>query len=763
MSLIVEGSGRLPSCRPLGLRGLAGFVAVLVITFMGGVAVAQQAALNSSLKLVPQSTAFYAASMNHAAMWQAIVGSNAYQQLNKTPAAVKMRKAYRSGLFRGWEQFGDNPMRYYLEGWSQSIDSVPGKIAMPFVRQLFGNEVFVYGDEDWLKFSAAFSQAYNEMSPIIAEMQKSDDPNDYQKLWPVIRKYAQGINTPTLVVGAVLDEPAAFSGMFDLAASGIEQGLTQVPPELDFVVDGYEKINGSDTHLLTLTVKGKDIPWEEIGGEDEEFAEIVPFLQEVCADKSVCVAMGLKGNLLLFSFGPSIDHIKQLGTGPLLIDQPLLAPVKAAMNEGKKLTSVTFVSEAMAQANTNFEHAFDFLPAIVEKALAESRDHSIDEQSQKKLVDELRVAASQFGADLTRIMPRSGAQIGYSFLQPNGIEGYAINHGENKSQDDSAPISLLQHIGQHPAAFVLSRNKASTDQYELLQKWGHKAYEFAEEYAPKFAESAGENSDQVRKALQELRPFLDRLDAIVGKRILPQFDGGEGGIVIDLSHRRPSWFGQMPSVDAPVPLPAVAVIAQIKDKKVLVEAGADLMKLANDLVDWVRDQVPDGIPPDFFLPDPESNVDADSEMYYYQLPAEADVDDALVPHVRLTSDFMLLGYLTDQTADMVQTHSPTCFGPAAESGKAMQVAFFDNRQLIDAIDAWVQYASRISAAQGQPFELNGMGESDALDMSEAEIQESLSGLYQFLKCFQGISSRSYMSDGAQQTHYLWRFEDVPPK
>ena len=260
----------------------------------------------TSLDIVPADVSFYFASMNHQAQYEAVVNSNAYQQLMDGTVARTMRRAYRSGRRRGFQQFGrGNPFGQYLEAYSQTVGSVPGKMAMSFLREIFGNEFFIYAEEDWNRVSDAVARTYLR---VFREVLQPDDLQNFDEetlaaLLPVLREELEGVNTPTLVMGTVLDEPASIKLLLEMAEGGFNQFLNQLPTEMEYVAEAFEVIEKDDAYLLNLKLTSEMIPWSEMKG-DPFFEEHGDEIRALLSGKSIAVTFGVKGNFLLLSVGP---------------------------------------------------------------------------------------------------------------------------------------------------------------------------------------------------------------------------------------------------------------------------------------------------------------------------------------------------------------------------------------------------------------------------------------------------------------------------
>ncbi len=722
-----------------------------------GTASAQQRSLRSSLDLVPADTAFYWSSMNHAAIWDAVIGSEAYRQTQKTPLAVKLRNGYRRGRSRGWEIFGENPLRYYLEGWANSIDSPGGQIAMPYIKQILGSEVFIYGDHRWLEWRAAINAVYSELAPLMAEMQEGGEI-DERLIWPVVQRQFGQLAAPTVVVGAFVEEPEAFQGLLDLAANGLAQGLAQVPPEFQFLADGFSVERGEGKLVLTWNIRGDDIPWEVLR-DTPDLRNSVPTIQQLCRGKTVGFAFGIQGNLLFVSLGENNDHQRKFGAGPLLVDLPPLQPVKQALADGAKLTGVSYLSAQTVAANRDFRGTFGLVPLMVKQMLRDSEFSQVSPATQQELVAELRTAVQDLEIELSQGADRAGAYLSYSFLQPEGIEGFVLDYSQPEFTPSAEPLAVLSHVGPAPALAVLERSRGLQQQYDAWRPWIERGFRIVEEFGPEFAPNSTD-AQFAQEMLARVELLGARLDKVLRNSLVPQIDGRSLAVVVELNQKKTSWFRDMPELAREVPLPGVAIAIEFEDRQAIEALGTELLAFADSVVAMVREVHPE-LPPEFKLPQATVESSGDSAMYAYPLPPEAGVSEAIAPHARVADRFLFLGYLPEQTAELSAKNSAQFFGPAAEPDGAHGLAFLDVPQWVDAAAAWLEYGFAAADAQGQSVEIAGGGQDPLLDMSHDEIEQTLGAWLQFFKCCRGYSARSDIVDGVQRTHFLWRFEDLP--
>ncbi len=709
----------------------------------------------TSLDIVPADAAFYWASMNHAAQYQAVVNSNAYQQLMDTHVAKNMRKAYRNGRRRGFDQFGwDNPFAQYLQGYSETLGSVPGKMAMTFLKEIFGNEVFIYADKDWNKLSDAVGMAYLRVVRDVISPGEFAEFGDEQLalMMPILREELEGVNTPVLVMGTVLDEPARIESLLQMAEAGIEQLMLQIPPDMEYVAEAFEVIERDDAYLLTLNLTADMVPWESLES-DPFFLEHGDDLKALLRDKSIAVTFGIKGQYLLASVGPTNEHLLSLGEQPLLVDQAKLRPLKEMSNQ--PLTGVTYVSDEVMQRNRDFGALVDYLVYGLEVAIRDAAEPgTVDE-----LLEMIRADAEELKTDLAHITPRAGTYLAFSYLNEQGIGGFVYDWSENKYLDDSQPLQILQHVGRQPALVLAGRERGSEQQYQVARKWASKLFGYAQDVVPQFIEDEPV-AYIYQQALADLRPILQRLEVTTREEFLPATSNGEFAILLDFSHRKSSWHAQMPPAEFALPLPALAIIMQVKDREKIKRAGAEYLASFQDLLEWARELPESEIPDELQIVPPQTRAAGDVEVYFYEIPAEAGLDPSIEPHAALGADWLVFSYCREQSADLFGDTRPQFSGPLRDSTRPlMAAAYYDNHQLIDALYDWAKYGMQWARLSGESWDLPDNADSDLLAFTEAELMEACDAVVDLIKCFHGVESAGYMKDGAQVSEFQMFFQD----
>ena len=763
MSSVMKSRLPLPVARlafPKVVRSLALLGLCLIV--VGQPLDAQQTPRPSSLDIVPQSAAFYWSSMNHAAQWRTLQESNAYRQLMDCEVAKRMRKAYRSGRRSGFQQFGyGNPFADYLEGYAESIGSIPGKMLLNYLGEILGNEVFVYADEDWINLSQGVSDFYEQAALVMQDVELNNmDEATVRQLLDLGKQHLADTTIPHIVMGTVLDSPGSTKSLLQIAEAGLDELLTQFPDQLDYLVESYQVIERDDMYLLTIQLDAHMMPWEDVV-DDPDLGPYLDDIKAIIANKSINLTLGVKGNFLLLALGPDGQHIENLGDGALLIDHPQLVALKQAAAD-HAITSVSYVSQALADYNReSLTGIIDSLVSMAKLGL-QAADADV-QQTLSGLTADLQSDADELKRDLAVALAQPGARLGFCYLFEQGIEGYIYNWGENKYLDDSRPLTILDQVGSQPALLFASRSKQEPGQFQMARKWMGRIYQRVTKYVPRTASSQREALMFVEIS-NGLADICSQLADATEQNLLPATENGQTALVLDFNSRNNQWHEMMPPSEFELPIPSVAVLAEHHDLTKIVATGQAYHLAVADLIELLKNYPEFEIPEDLQVPRASNRSAADGELFYFPLPEAWGLHASIAPHAVVTNDLLILGFSLNQTERLLSETGPQFTGILSERDRnLMAVSFYDHRQWIDALYRWGQYGLDLAQEQGASLSLDQDVPNDTLAFQQAELMEALDRVVALLKCLESWSSMSWMEDGAQVTRYQWRFSDVPAR
>ncbi len=444
-----------------------------------------------SLMRVPDSAALYISTMNHEAVIDAVFESNAYQSIKSSDVARGMKKAYRRGRTRGYDDYNRrNPFAQYLQGYGESIDNVIFQSVWQIARQVIDNELFLYVDNDALDAINAIQEVqvqFMNQASLGGDMDL-DNLDDEQKaaLIDFVAKTAKSIDCPTMILGSRLENPQGFRGMLELARSFAEQGMRNLPPELDMIRESWQVVEEDDNFLLTAQLDMSKLPWEKMLEDAEpEERKMALKIRDAVTDKKAAIAVGVIDNLLVLGFAKDQTRLTQFGDqstpGAKLIDLESLKPLRSAVDKNQKVVSVFYMSDEYAKASFSLEKFFGQLQPMVRPILNEIDELPDDEK--ERLASLIETEAEQFITDFNQFMPPQALRYGFTTLQADGLHGYSRFDGKHPMLDGSKTLNLAQHAGPNTIAFVGSSLHRLTEQYELSSKWISKLYGYGRNVA----------------------------------------------------------------------------------------------------------------------------------------------------------------------------------------------------------------------------------------------------------------------------------------
>lgn len=723
----------------------------------------QEKRFNNSLEFVPQDAAVYFATMNHEKLWSQFSESAALKALQDSPVNKKMRSAYRKRS-RGFDQLGENPFRYYLEGYANTIDSIPGKAVMAYVQRIFKNELMVYADESWVDLQEALVNINREFVDLFAELELDDTEEIQEALELLLMENLGDLECPTLLFGALLDDPADFTSLIDVAESFVKEFMSEIDEEVGGLSDYYRSESQPGHRYIALVAKGSDIPWEafeEVMEDDENTYLLMRIIQELLNDKGVAVCLSVKNNVLSFSIGPSLDHVTKLGDSPKLIDNAAMKPIKDALEAGKILHQVHYINQRLTEiALESTLDGVSGIPLILLTALEEAADDLISEQEWDELVTDLDRDVEELREDLRRYYGQAGASVGYIAAATEGLEGFYFNDAPNPVLDSSNPMALAQNVGANPILFTLAREKADRFQYQALRKWTGRVLEYTDRLAPYFFEDEVEY-EQFSVFMGILRPALKKMDEITAKKFAPNVFGREAGFVVGVSEAKQSWSPAMPASHQPLSIPIPAMISQVGDETAVKESVVEYQAAVMELIKRINAQSePDGLFEQITLQEFARKEVNGGESFTWALPDGSYLDSSLGPHVSIANGVMVIGIHAASEQRLLATGTTSLFGPAADNKPAMAIGFFDNRLAVNLLEQWADYGFEQWANLDGGIQLSSNGATQDLTMNEQDIRESTKRLMDFFRCFHGVSSRRYEEDGKQINHFLLKFSDL---
>ncbi len=712
-------------------------------------------ALTSSLQFVPADAAFYYVSMNHKAQLNALIESRAWKQLMETRVVKQMRKSWRSGRRRGWEQFGrDNPFARLQQTWSETGGSPAGRMLTFAVKQILANEVFVYADSNY----TVVSEAARRFGTRIATLTELNEKERFRKILNVASEEFEGLVMPTLFVGAVLDEPEGIKSLLatmDIALSGLFDNLADAGDP--FLANAYEVLDEPGLYAVTLTLNSDDFPWETLES-DPELSDHLPDLKRLFHKRSLSIAIAVKDRLLVAMIAPDLESLNKLGQGSLLIDDPRFVEIKKCL-EGQRLARVLYESEPLAKCRRrSWIEMIDSTTSVLSTLLRqgpEGSDGKLD-----ALFDELVGDASELGKDLDLAIPEAGASLSWSWLTEYGLAGKACSWSGTRYAGEPAPLKLIRKAGPSPLLLFTGRDRERTAQFAVARKWMDKSIDYLVEYVPKYLPEADKATlgAFIEGAESPIRSAI----AATSDLLVPAMDSGEYLVVFDLVKSGEHWHRELPESGKPGPVPIVSLVVEISDADKVRETGRAFLESATEIVGVLQGLPQTEIPDSFRIASPQKESVNGFERRFWPLPQEWGLDSDLQPNLMLGEGLLGFSLSRSRLESILGKNAEELATPVSGIAEQPLVAacVYNHSQLVDGIRTWVIYALSLDQSLAGSLELSTRGENDELHFQESDLHELLDAGFDLIGCFQSYSSTTRVVDGVWITESETRFSDI---
>lgn len=765
-----------------------------------------------SLLRVPETTGLYIATMNHGPLIEAVTNSNAWKSIKASDVAKGMKRAYRRGKTRGYADYNeDNPFAIYLKGYGDTIDSFMFQSVWMVAKQVVGNELFVYVDNDTIPFAKAVRDAQAEMLQSVGadDIQALDEGisgENSEAFVKIFKKHFADVKCPTLLMGSRLDDPEGFRGLLEMARSSIESGINSLPPTEGYIRDAFKVVEAKKHYLLLFDVEFENLPWEDlmVSVGDEQ---LVDSMIELTQGKRAAVAVGIVDNLLVMGMAHDQDRLIEFGDSPRLVDLPKLKRLKSAIDQDQAITSVYYVSEEYANAAATLDQMIkDQVPMI--KSLITSEAAGLGSDS-GEIADQVGAELTDFANDIKTLMPKPGMSYGFTAMGPEGIHGYRFQKSAHPGMDGSKPLKLVSHAGPETMAFMVQRPAKLREQYEFATKWGAKLYQYVTENAvddvfeameaeraaneamaaqerQRLAAEAGEEIDaesdvaqdekseaelapgvklereQIEAILKGLEACVTSMDQTTRELFLPAIEKQEMGLFLEMATESQRIHPAMPEGMENLPIPLPALVMETRDANSIVKAYEQYWTALEAFRKIVIKNVPKDQDMENFemLPPVRSEVGGGT-AFRWNVFGDPDIDSWLKPGSWVGQNLIVLNLHQGQAEKMAKQRKPDLFGPVANQEASFNAFFYDHRVTMDAIEKWWEYGVSQSEDQGVDLDLSSYeAERDTLQFTEEQLLDACDRVWTLLKCWEGISGRTYSQSGGMATEFLFKFQDI---
>ncbi len=714
------------------LKTLAPMAALLAGLTLAAQAPAEgRADVDAVYKLLPADTAFYGSMLRNREQVEIIGKSKAWARLMDLPAVKFARQEIAKKLADT-----DDPQTGQL---AEFLKQPENKELLEVLADAVSDEIFVYGGSSWVDFWYLF-QRINQANQIgnIAhaaaqikgENQGTPQEAQARALLSTLAANVRHVRVPDFVFGFKVKDKNKAEAQLKRLQESLEAFLLLAPQP---VKDAYKRVQIGDSNLLTFSVDGSAVPWEDLHIKDYEEKEgQYDALLKRLRQLKLSVSLGLYKNYFVLALGESPDALTAIGgKGKRLSELPEFKPLDRFA--GRHFTSLGYSSKALAAAGSS---SAQDLGAVV-RSLGQIVDAAdLKKPLAEKLHSDLKWLAEQGKKETPAAEP--GASVGFSFLTDDGTEGYSFNYGTEAGLDASKPLTILELAGGDPIFFGALRlkrpdNKELPEEARLVEVARH----VEEAVLSKLDDEHKKKYEEVKK---DVLPLLKRLYTITAEQLLPSLDG-QIGLVFDAKWKSKHWQKEMPEFPEALPMPEVGLIVGVSDPAKFRKAIADYRVWFNDAAK-VAHELSDGHFPDVEVPSPKLAEGEGGEVASFPLPEDWGLDKQVEVTGGLSKQFAVLT-LSRGHAERLLKPSGVSFpgGPLEDWKRPLGgAAVFNWPALVDAAAPWIETGLRSANVPPVPPGPDG------------DVLKQVRTVLDVLRCYKGFTSATYLENGVMVTH-----------
>ena len=454
---------------------------------------AQDAGEMASLKLVPIDADIYLATFRLREQWDQFVSGPVVKELLESSGVENALEQFRSE----WTErdgIGSNVRIFWENGNTQD--------AMAFLRELFSNEMFLYGDQGVSKGYFAYAKKEDEMRNLYST---GESPMEQVRtITDTYLKHFGELNVPTIVMGARCKSEDIALGKIDQLEAALQFGVGATEAGA-LIMKKLDRIDDARGNRLQLRLDGTQIPWDEIPTSEGFDDEMKDRVREVIEKKSMTITIGLLDGFFIAAISPTSKAILELGKGKSIFEHPELQPVRDAAS--LPITSVSFRSDSMNQSMYE-----SFQKNAISRSLSSNLGlllQPIDADSEiRDFYKELQGDCEWIDVALAKLMPVYKSSTSLSYLTADGWEQHDYSKTEDVALDSSAPLMALEHLGKEPMMFFAARGQNRRENFgvtrQIMQKLGAR---FIEAQELDWSE-LGWNSSNGNPILEALEPMV---------------------------------------------------------------------------------------------------------------------------------------------------------------------------------------------------------------------------------------------------------------
>jgi hypothetical protein len=691
--------------------------------------------LDISLKWIPDDAAYYSVMLRNQEQIEILRNSKAFAKLIDMPVVQEALRRFDEAA-----EDPETPAGKFKDGMNNPVV----QDVLGLLGDMFSRDVFVYGDKSVVDVLTLMQKLNNAQrsTQVFGQLTKSADVNQQELQARVIihllASNPELLRVPEVIAGFKVKNTERVKENLDNLI-GIVTLASMSVPELQ---DCCKRKTVGASEYVTITVKGEQIPWDQVPLDKLREAEMMPGEVDKVVERikqlTLVIALGLRDDYLLVSVGESTEQLARLGASKLLVDRPEFKPLEKFAD--RRLTSISYMSKALTERlNTSKEDLDEVIKAV--RAIVNETKLTSAQKSQ--ILTDTRALV----ADLKPLIPQPGAIMAFSFLTDNGLESYSYNWSKGKGIEGGKPLSILEHLGGSPLMACAARNAITPEDYALVTKWLQVGYRYVEQYGVPQMEA--KDREEYQKVSAAFGPLVKRVDEVNRTKLLPALVGGEAGMTLEAKLKLKQVAKTAPAFDKPMPMPELAAVLGISNQSQFREALEEYRKIANDAIAKLHELKPNDVP-EYKIPAPETTTVKAGTLYTYPLPAEIGIDKRLAPSIGL-SDRVAVFSCSREQAERLLTAAPLKVGGAlADPGKPRAAAFvLQWATLLDTATPWIELAAD-QAIKEKSLEAE----------KDEEIRQQVRTALDLLKVLRTVTAETYVEKEAVVGHHIAVIRDV---
>ena len=716
---------------------MASLLTVLALVTWGSAQESKSAAPSSktnvlestALRLAPADCSVFSTSLRLKDRLLGLWNTKAVQQIWNTPLV----QAGWNEVTKNWQQQAGPMVGGILE-------QKENKELLQLLLNMVSEECFMVGGPTLPDFISVvgdiFGTAY--MGSIGSRFNPGTDQamERIRAILTAIQESMKELKIPDVIVGFKVNDPKVAQRQVARLAVLLNTAALAIPQLTGNVKN--QKIN--QFNLTTVTLDGAKMPWDMIPWDEiEENAGEFNDLRDHLKKLKITISIGYYDGYVVLGLGDHFSFLERLGKGKKLAELPEFKPLLNHLD--KRITGVSYSNKEMNSSSGFTKEQAD---AMVEGYMKLLEDSNLEDDLRDRIEKDLK----ELGKDMLTMMGRDpGPVMNFSFQTARGEESFHYQYSVDPRIDYTKDLSMLKHVGGDPILAVLGRSVNKPEHWDIVVKWLKKGDSYFREFGlPAIQQIVGKDTaEQMEKVMDDMVPYLRRLDQTIRTNLLPALADGQSGFVVDNKLFSTQWHRDIPASKKPLPLLEPSIIMGVSDRQKLTQAAIDVRNVFNDIAKYIHERYPDTIP-SIHWPAPESKQFEENNLYWYEFPDELKIDGRLKPTAGLSKNLCALTASNEHAIRLLQDKPLQIEGgPLADQNRKLGGAtVFKMSGLVETVEPWVDYILEIP---------------DMKDLQQHA--KDIRTIMTSLKLFHTYSSATYLENRATVTHSEWYLKDVP--